>query len=198
MKPVKKYKVSRRLQTPLFEKCQSQKFVIREQRREPKRRRGSVSEYGKQLAEKQKLRYLYGISERSLKNYVKQAMAVRGGSTEALLIEALERRLDNIVYRMGLASTRRMARQLVSHGHFTVNDRKATIPSRRVATTDAIGVREGSTTTKLFQQTLATSIRPTVPWLSWDPKAKKGTLSGMPASTDDIISLAAILEYYSR
>ena len=198
MKPVKKYKLSRRLQTPLFEKCQSQKFIIREQRREPKKRRRTVSEYGKQLAEKQKVRYLYGISEKVLKRYVKQAMAVKGVTTETLLGETLERRLDNVVYRLGLAPTRRMARQLVSHGHFTVNGRKVTIPSRRIVATDVIGVREGSTTSTLFKQLLATSIRPTVPWLTWDPKAKQGSLSGVPTGVDDIFSLAAILEYYSR
>ena len=199
MKQVKKYKISRRLQAPLFEKCQSQKFVLREQRRPPKRRRRGFSEFGKQLAEKQKMRYLYGISERVLKKYVRKAVSTRGTPTEEVLVDMLERRLDNIVYRLGLAPTRRMARQMVSHGHFTVNGRKVTVPSYRVRDTDTVGIREGSTRTTLFRTMLAGSaVRPRVGWVSWDGKARRGTVSGKPEMTDDIFSLPVILEYYSR
>ena len=199
MKKVKKYKISRRLQAPVFEKCQAQKFVLREQRRVPKRRRRMVSEYGKQLAEKQKLRYTYSISERVLKNYVKKAVANRAVSTEGLLAEILERRLDNVVYQLNLAPTRRMARQMVSHGHFMVNSRKVTISSYQVRDTDVIGVRAGSVQTKLFQAILAnTKPKPRVAWVLWDTKVQQGTITGKPEFGETVFSLPAILEYYSR
>ena len=199
MKKVKKHKISRRLQVPLFENCQTQKFALREQRRIPKRRRGAVSEYGKQLAEKQKVRYLYSISERVLKNYVKKAIANRVSTTEDALAEILERRLDNIVYQLNLMPTRRMARQLVSHGHFTVNDRKITIPSYQVRDTDSIGIREGSTKTKLFEEVLAgNTTKPRVGWVSWDGKIRQGTITGKPLLGETVFSIPAILEYYSR
>lgn len=200
MKKVKKYKISRRLQAPLFEKCQTQNFVLREQRRAPKRRRGMLSEYGKQLAEKQKLRYLYNISERVLKKYVKQAIANRAATTEDMLAEILERRLDNVVYQLNLAPTRRMARQLVSHGHFTVNDRKITIPSYHVRDTDVVGIRTGSVQTTLFQTLLApsTKSKPRVGWVSWDAKAKQGSIVSKPVLGETVFSIPVILEYYSR
>ena len=199
MKQVKKYKISRRLQAPVFEKCQTQKFVAREQRRAPKYRRGRLSEYGKQLIEKQKVRYLYNISERVLKNYVKKAVLSKKMSTEEFLVDVLERRLDNVVYQMGLVPTRRMARQMVSHGHFIVNGRKTTIPSYQVRDGDEIGIREGSTRTSFFQILLSgNTVKPRVKWVSWDSKKYQGALSGKPAIEDDIVSLPIILEYYSR
>ena len=201
MKKVKKYKISRRLQAPLFEKCQTQKFVLREQRRVAprKRRRRTTSDYGKQLAEKQKVRYLYSISERVLKNYVKKAEATQNTATESMLAQILERRIDNVVYQLGLAPTRRMARQMVSHGHFTVNGRKTTIPSYQVRDTDAIGVREGSTKTKLLQSILTDkSARPRVSWVAWDGKKREGSITGEPSIGESVFSLPAILEYYSR
>ena len=199
MKKVKKHKISRRLQAPLFENCQTQKFALREQRRPQKRRRGSVSEYGKQLAEKQKVRYLYSISERVLKNYVKKAVANQKTPTEEALAEVLERRLDNVVYQLNIASTRRMARQMVSHGHFTVNGRKITIPSYQVRNTDTVGIREGSTKTKLFEILLAgNTTKPRVGWVAWDGKARQGTITGKPVLGETVFSIPAILEYYSR
>lgn len=198
MKNVKKYKISRRLQAPIFEKCQTQKFVYREQNRSvrPGRKKRST-EYGRQLAEKQKVRYLYGISEKVLKNYAREA--VKGGEAEDTLAEVLERRLDNVVYQLSLALTRRMARQIVSHGHITVNGRKMTIPSYRVRDTDVIQVREGSERTALFQATLTgKAIKPRVPWVSWDTKKKSGSITNKPAIGESIFSLPAIFEYYSR
>lgn len=199
MKKVKKHKISRRLQAPLFENCQTQKFVLREQRRVPKRQRGMTSEYGKQLAEKQKARYLYSISEKVLKNYVKKAVANQKHQTEEMLAEMLERRLDNIIYQLNLAPTRRMARQMVSHGHFTVNERKTTIPSYQVRDTDTISIREGSMKTKLFEMLLAGSAKkPRVSWVSWDGKAHRGSITEKPVLGETVFSIPAILEYYSR
>ena len=198
MKKVKKYKISRRLQAPIFEKCQMQKFVLREQRRIPKRRRRMVSEYGKQLAEKQKARYVYSISEQFLKNCVKKAVTNRSVPAEGALAEILERRLDNIIYQLNLAPTRRMARQLVSHGHFTVNDRKITIPSYQVCDTDSVGIRGSSVRTKLFQALAGSKSKPRVGWVSWDPETRQGTIIGKPELGETPFSIPAILEYYSR
>lgn len=198
MKKVKKYKISRRLQTPLFEKCQTQKFFFREQKRAPKMMRRAASDFGKQLTEKQKVRYLYGISENTLKNYVKRATDTKG-MTDKLLSQFLERRLDNVVYRLGLVSTRRMARQAVSHGHFLVNGRRITVPSYQVTDNDVISIREGSQKTKLFKDALSGgSIQPIVPWVAWDRKAMQGTIQGEPALDEGIFSLPVVLEYYSR
>ena len=164
-----------------------------------KNRRRAPSDYGKQLAEKQKVRYLYSISERVLKNYVKKAVAVKNTATEEVLARILESRLDNVVYRLGLAPTRRMARQMTSHGHFTVNGRKVTVPSYQIRDKDTIGVREGSTRTTLFQSLFAgAAIRPKVGWVSWDNKARTGAITGKPIIEEDTFSLPAILEYYSR
>lgn len=199
MKKVKKYKISRRLQAPLFEKCQTQKFLHREQNR-PIRggtRRKWQSDYGRQLAEKQKVRYLYSVSEKVLKGYAREA--ARDGDAEEMLMQLLERRLDNIVYQAGLAATRRMARQMVSHGHFTVNGRKVTVPSYRVRDVDAIKVREGSERTPLFQAILTGSpVKPRVAWVSWDSSKKVGSITSKPVITDALFSCSAIFEYYSR
>ncbi|MDE0243533.1 MAG: 30S ribosomal protein S4 [Candidatus Kaiserbacteria bacterium] len=198
MKRVKKYKISRRLQAPIFEKCQTQKFVYREQNRSVRPSRGRrPTEYGRQLVEKQKVRYLYGISEKVLKNYAREA--VKSGEAEDVLVQVLERRLDNIVYQLGLALTRRMARQLVSHGHITVNGRKMTIPSYRVRDADVIQVRAGSERTSLFQAILTgKAVTSRVAWASWDAKKKSGSITDKPVIGETIFSLPAIFEYYSR
>ena len=198
MKKVKKYKISRRLKTPLFEKCQTQKYFFREQKRNVKPTRRATSDYGKQLSEKQKVRYLYGISENSLKNYVKYSVDTRE-SSEKVLSSLLERRLDNIVYRLGLAPTRRMARQMVSHGHFTVNGKRVTVPSYQVADSDLIRVRGGSMETKLFKDMFSSgSIQPNVPWVMWDKKEMQGNIQGDPATDEGVFSIPVVLEYYSR
>ena len=199
MKKVKKHKISRRLQAPLFEGCQTQKFILREQRRAPKRRRGVVSEYGKQLAEKQKIRYLYSISERVLKKYVQRAITNQAAPAEEVLASILECRLDSIVYHLNLAPTRRMARQMVSHGHFTLNGKKITVPSCNIREGDVIGIREGSVGTKLFQTILTESkIKPDVEWVAWDGKTQTGGIVKKPSFGETIISFPAVLEYYSR
>ncbi len=199
MKPVKKYKISRRLQTPLFEKCQTQKFVLREQRRTPKRRRGIISEYNKQLMEKQKIRYLYGVSEKVLKKYVNESTKNKKIDSGKSLVDKLERRLDNIVYRLGLTKTRRMARQLTSHGHFKINGRKITIPSYQVKDTDKISIREGSLNTDLYKKEIdINKISSNSPWVFWDTKEKVGYIKEAPDWEKGLINLSSVLEYYSR
>ena len=198
MKTVKKYKISRRLQAPVFEKCQTQKFVLREQNRAPRRRRGQMSNYGKQLIEKQKVRYVYSLNERTLKSYVNKATDSHVDKIKHLS-ETLESRLDNVIYQLGISPTRRMARQMCSHGHFTINGRKITVPSYQVKKSDEIGIRPGSTQTKMFQEIFAdNSTKPRVSWVSWDSKKHIGSVIEDPIITDSIFSLPSVLEFYSR
>ena len=195
MKKVKKYKISFRLKVPLFEKCQTQKFALREGRK-PQSRKRQPSEYGKQLLEKQKIRYVYSLNERHLKNYVKKAL--ESDDHEKALINLLERRLDSIVHRLGLGDTRRMCRQLVSHGHITVNGRKTTIPSRQIFDADVIGLREASKNIKPFELIeKGKKIKKDV-WVNWNSNDRTGQTSGDPTLEDNIFDLPTVFEYYSR
>ena len=196
MKKVKQYKISRRFGTPLFEKCQSQKFALREQRK--KVRRKPVSDYGRQLLEKQKLRFLYNISEKDLKKYIQKADSSNHDSFK-YMAELLERRIDIVIYRMGIAGTSREARQMVSHGHITLNGKKVTIPSIQVKDTDIIGIRKGSENAKPFlnlNEKIKNKTNP-VKWVSFDLSKKVGSFKGEPV-LDEIINLSAVFEFYSR
>src|ERR1035437_4743315 len=144
-----KFKICRRLGPGVYDKCQTSKFTPSAKFSGPGARRPKApSEYGAALIEKQKVRFSYGITERQLSNYVKKATHIKGAGTSEKFFEELESRLDNIVYRMGLAPSRRGARQMVSHGHFIVGNHKVTVPSYAVKIGDVIKVREGSKTSK--------------------------------------------------
>ena len=120
-----------------------------------KRRPTPLSEYGRQLKEKQELKNQYNLREKQMKNYVKRALGkIKHGDTPELLLQQLERRLDNVVFRAGFAPTRRQARQMVSHGHFMFNGRKVTIPSLQVKKGDVILVRPASVQRTLFKNLL--------------------------------------------
>jgi small subunit ribosomal protein S4 len=206
MQTLKKYKIAKRLGATVFEKTQSQKFAIAAERaamnkKRGKKTRGGGSEFGKQLIEKQKVRLTYGISERQFGNYVEEAMEAKGAAPAELLHRLLELRLDNIVYRLGLAPTRRAARQMVSHGHITVNGTKTTIPSRRMHVGDVVGVREGSKSAVLFLNFAEKfAERPLASWLTFDPKAMSGTLADLPTadSADPAGDLVSVVSFYSR
>lgn len=201
-----KYKICKRLGSGIFDKCQTQKFTLSEARKTKQRttgKRGSrnVSGYGKQLLEKQKVRYTYGISESQLERYVKEATAEHGSDTRAALMRRLEARLDNVVYRSGLAQTRSQARQMVSHGHITVNNRRVTIPSYEVQSGNAISVRDGSRPRTLFaiaQERMENHQTPV--WLTFDGKKLEGTVNAEPSVevTQLTFDLGVVLEYYSR
>lgn len=205
MKIGPKYKIAKRLGASVFPKTQTQKFAIAEERaaRNKKRgRRGNMTEFGKQLLEKQKVRMTYGLSERQFSNYVSQAMSTHGANPAETLHRLLELRLDNVAYRLGLAPSRRAARQMVSHGHITVNGVKTTIPSRAMRVGDRIAVRDGSKAAGIFEGFAEKFMeRPTLPsWLSWNPKAMEGGLNEVPteASADTAGDLVAVLSFYSR
>ncbi len=202
MKIGPKYKIAKRLGASVFEKTQSQKFAIAAERsaKNKKRSRGA-SEFGKQLLEKQKVRITYGLSEKQFGNYVREAMEEHGANPAELLHRLLELRLDSIVYRLGLAKTRRAARQMVSHGHITVNGKKTTIPSQRIKSTDVIAVREGSKASVMYEGFAEKfAERPLASWLTWDAKNMSGAIQDMPnmASADPAGDLAVVLSFYSR
>lgn len=204
MKIGPKYKIAKRLGASVFEKTQTQKFAIAEERaaRNKKGRRGGQTEFGKQLLEKQKVRLTYGLSESQFSNYVRTAMSTHGVPPAETLHRLLEMRLDNVIYRIGLAPTRRAARQMVSHGHITVNGVKTTIPSRAMRVGDRIGIREGSKSAILFENLAERfSEKPTLPsWISFDAKSMQGGVEGLPTeeSASPAGDLIAVLSFYSR
>ena len=164
-------------------------------------RRAKKSEYATQLTEKQKVKFVYGIQEKQFRNYYDKAARAEGNTGEVLLTYC-ERRLDNVVYRLGFATTRREARQLVNHAHFTVNGQKVNIPSYLVRVGDVIEVKEASRSAACFKRLTAEDApMVTVPtWLEREKSILKGTVVRMPAR-DDIdmpIEEHLIVELYSK
>jgi small subunit ribosomal protein S4 len=206
MKTSSSYKVCRRLGAGVFDKCQTQKYVLSEARHAKNvrsRRRRNISDYGKQLLEKQRVRYAYGVSERQLRRYVEEAQrsGVVGGDPKTRMIEQLEMRIDNVVYKLGYAPTRRAARQMVSHGHIQVNGVRNTVPSRFVKEGDVVSVRER--THKLpIMDVVKKGVEDvqTPTWMTVKGKKLEGHITARPTqeNTEMPGSVAAILEYYSR
>jgi small subunit ribosomal protein S4 len=209
MKIGPKYKICRRLGSRVFGKCQTTKFstsgspVRGGQGRGGSggRRPRSVSEYGLQLLEKQKARFAYGLKEHQFAAYVKTVRAEKGGSPATALYRMLESRLDNVVYRLGLVGTRAAARQLVTHGHITVNGRRLNIPSYRVKPEDVVAVRAESRAAGVFktlEERLKEFRQPE--WLSFDPLTKAGKVKALPTGGESEldINFGSILEFYSR
>ena len=163
-------------------------------------RRRKVSDLALQLREKQKLRRIYGVLERQMRNTFEQAAEVKGATGEVML-QNLERRLDNTVYRAGFAKSRSQARQLVSHGHIKVNDRMTKTPSFQVKPGDAISVRESSRASNYFKEMLAWAKTQTRPgWLETDPDNFSAKVLAAPAR-DQIeaqVNTQLIVEHYSR
>ncbi|MEZ4104574.1 MAG: 30S ribosomal protein S4 [Candidatus Paceibacterota bacterium] len=201
MKIGPKFKIAKRLGAPIFEKTQTQKFALSQSRTgKTGKRPGQMSDYKRQLIEKQKMRFTYGITEKQLRRYVDEAVE-KSHQPISLLMDRLESRLDNVVYRLGLAKTRRLARQIVSHGHILVNGKKFTIPSHRVRVGDTISVREGSKQTGLFVQIAETHEATAVPsWLSLDIKKLSATINAHPVydPTETLFDPEQVMEYYSR
>ncbi len=162
------------------------------------RRRKKESEYSVQLAEKQKAKYTYGILEKQFSNMFKAANA-KSGITGEILLQLCERRLDNIVYRLGIAPTRRGARQLVGHRHITVNGSIVNIPSYRLREGDVVGVREKSKSLEVVSASLSNNSQ-SHDWLNWDAAKMSGTMMNIP-SRDQIpenIKESLIVELYSK
>ena len=203
MKTGPRYKIAKRLGATVFEKAQTQKFAISADRSAKNKRggRGRQSEYGKQMLEKQKVRVTYGLTERQFRNYVRKALAAWGSRPAERLHEFLELRLDNVAWRLGLANTRRAARQMVAHGHIIVNGKKVRVPSHQLSVNDRVAVREGSRGHGIlvgFGERFLE--RPLPSWLSWNPKAMEGGITQMPtaASADPAGDLTTVLSFYTR
>ena len=162
-------------------------------------RRRKVSEYGTQLKEKQKVKFVYGVLEKQFHRYYLKASNMKGITGENLL-SLLERRLDNVVYRLGLAKTRRMARQIVVHGHIMVNGRKVNIPSYLVKAGDVITLRERSREQEMFKSLREGTGAVTPKWLTFSAPTLTGTVSALP-TREDIdypVQEHLIVELYSR
>ncbi len=161
---------------------------------------GRVSDFARQLRAKQKARRIYGVMERQFRRYYDTAITGRG-LTGLTLLQILESRLDNLVYRLGFASSRSQARLLVAHGHFTVNDRRTDVPSMLLSEGDVIAVREGSIKLTYFKDLIEYAEKRNAPsWLSRDIKSMAGSLARMPerAEIDGNLDEQLIVEYYSR
>jgi len=202
MKPVKKYKIGRRLGAGVFEKCQTTKFAMSEARHaknSKNKRPKPLSGYAQQFIEKQKVRFMYGISERQFSNYVEEAVLHKNVSANEYLFELLESRLDNVVYRFGLTHSRRLSRQMVSHGHIVVNGKKTTVPSYRAKIGDIITIREGSKKSPLFGDMANKMKDYTCPnWLTFNTESLSGKVQGKPKNIEGFIDLNTVLEFYSR
>ena len=142
---------------------------------------------------------MYNISESQFSKYVNEAVAHKGEPATSYLFELLETRLDNVTYRLGLAHTRRLSRQMVSHGHITVNGKKITIASHHVHVGDVIAVRLGSKKSVLFADMAKKMKEYTLPnWLTFDAETLSGTIQGKPKNIEGYLDLNTVLEFYSR
>lgn len=181
------------------EKCAFKKRPFAPGRLDSERKhKSNKSEFGEQLRDKQKLRIAYGLREKQFSAYINKAINMKGVNTQEMIFTLLESRLDNVVYRCGLANTRALARQLVNHGHITVNGKKVTIASFAVRAGDVVAVREGSRVLTYFAK-LAEKFEPTLPnWLSGDAKKMSFTVKNLPKELDKAVNYQTIVEFYSR
>jgi len=186
------------------EKCYTEKCPVDRRPYPPGQhgqgRRPRLTEYGIHLREKQKLRRIYGVLERQFRRYYQEASR-RQGVTGETLLQLLECRLDNVVYRLGFAPSRAAARQLVMHGHFTVNGKKMDIPSARVKVGDVIAVRERSRNIAMIKESVQAAQSRGVPdWLELDADGLKGTVKSLPTreQIDVRVQEHLIVEHYSR
>lgn len=208
-----KCKICRRLREKLFlkgGKCESSKCPMIKKAYAPgqsgkRRRRGGISEYGRELAEKQKLRNWYNLREAQFRKYVKEILKLqkRRGAENAssALIQKLETRLDNVVFRLGFATSRSQAKQLVGHGHFLVNGRRVNIPSYHLRKGDKIKLIEGAQKNPFFQKALISLKNHKAPsWLFLDKKELEGEVKQSPTleEVSSPVEVSAVFEYYSR
>ena len=203
-------KLCRREGEKLFlkgERCYSPKCAIEKRAYPPgihgrmaQWKRSRTSDYGAQLRAKQKARRVYGVLERQFRRYYRQAIKSRG-LTGLTLLQILESRLDNVIYRMGYASSRAQARQLVTHGHFMVNGRRTDVPSMQIKPGDVIEVREGSRSKTLIKDLMAMAEERNAPdWITRNLKGMSGSILRLPerAEIDANLNEQLIVEFYSR
>ena len=205
-----KCKICRRAGEKLFlkgEKCNSSKCPMIKRPyapgQKPKRRKAGLSEYGKELREKQKIRKGYNLSESQFRAYVKEVLDTNAHveDVSSFFIQKVETRLDNIIYRLGWADSRAAARQMATHGHFLVNNKKTDIPSQRLKIGDKITIREGSKDKAIFKD-LADKVKKATPvnWLKVDQKTFEVEVKKYPTIEDVQLpgELSVVFEHYSR
>ena len=194
-----KSKIARKLGEPIFgeDKVLARKNYAPGQHGANKRRK--LSEYGTQLREKQKAKYTYGVLERQFRNLFKKASSHKGVTGEVLL-QLLESRLDNVVFRLGIAPTRAAARQLLLHRHITVDGQVVNIASYQVAPGQVVAVREKSKSLEVIQDCLAGFNHSKYPWIEWDESIKGGKMVNLPQREDipENIKEQLIVELYSK
>ena len=194
-----KTKIARKLGEPIFgeDKVLAKKNYPPGQHGQNRRRK--QSEYGTQLREKQKAKYTYGVLERQFRNLFEKASA-KDGVTGEVLLQLLESRLDNLVYRLGMAPTRAAARQLVSHRHITVDGQVVNIPSYSVKPGQIVAVREKAKSLEVINAALAGFNHSKYPWIEWDENVKGGKLLHLPERADipENIKEQMIVELYSK
>ncbi len=186
------------------DRCYSDKCSIDRRTYPPgqhgQRRGGKISDYGLQLREKQKVRRLYGLSEKQFRLFFERADRSKGVTGTTLLV-MLERRLDNVVYRLGFANSRAQARQMAKHNHFLVNGKKVNIPSYQVKAGDVIEVREKSNNIEAITEAVEAVVRRGMPqWLELEKDKLKGTVKTMPVRDDITMPIQEnqIIEFYSK
>jgi len=165
------------------------------------KRRSNQSEYGNQLKEKQKVKFLYGLREKQFRNLVAKAIAAKSAETSRRIVELLETRLDNVVYRLGFASSRKAARQIVNHGHIMVNGKKTNIPSRALKIGQQVSVRPQSLGLGIFRDLDLRLKKHQVPsWLNLKQDQREGHIVAFPSAeeVDTGANLNSIIEFYSR
>jgi small subunit ribosomal protein S4 len=199
-------RLCRRAGVKLFlkgERCYTPRCAVDRRRKPPGNqpmRRRRISDYGTHLREKQKTRQIYGVLEKQFRNYFSEAQR-RPGMTGPYLLQLLELRLDNVVFRLNFADSRSQARQLVSHGHLTVNGRKVDIPSYRVKANDVVGWKESSKKTGIYDQMSAEiPKRPMPEWLALDTETMSGRVLSLPepSEIDTGVDVRLVVEHYSR
>ncbi len=196
-------KISRREGVNLVESPKVQKYMERHPYppgQHGQRRRRKPSDYAVRLREKQKLRFYYNMSEKQFRNLFAEA-SQKTGATGQVFLQLLESRLDNVVYRMGIASTRRQARQFVAHGHIVVNGKRLDVPSYRVEPGDVLEVHASAKKNPFIRENLEARKRgKTLPWLEFDAEAMRGTFKSRPSREDIVVPVneLQVIEYYSR
>jgi len=200
-----KEKKERSLGMKLFlkgERCNSPKCVMVRRPSKPGmhggKRQRAISEYGEQLREKQRMRVSYGLRESQLEKIIKDSLKKTGVVSETIIIE-LERQLSNVIFRLGLAPSRVVARQLISHGHILVNGKKVTIPSYPVKVGDRISIKPSSLNTLLFKN-LSVKIKNYNPpeWLTLDKEKLEGKVISLPKNIEIPFDLNLVIDYYSK
>ncbi len=196
-----KYKIARRLGANIFEKTQTPKFALRAERKGGKGPYRPKGEYATAMLEKQKVRYTYGLLERQFKKYVKESAIKKGTNTVQALYERLETRLDNAIYRLGIAPTRLAARQMVSHGHITVNGSRTNVPSFSISVGDKIAIRPASFKKPFLKEYDEKMKKINLPvWFLYNAEKKIATVSSLPKwnSAEHLFNLGQVIEFYSR